>query len=125
MKQILQNLKSGTIELAEVPTPQLKEGYILVQSGTSLISAGTERMLVEFGKANLLEKANAGVFVEPENPDALAQAVIKLYSDPGLRQNLGHNGRKYIVRHLSRGQTAKEYTVILEKVVLEWRKKSN
>jgi len=47
MKQILQNLKTGNIELTEVPMPQLKEGHILVETQTSLISAGTERMLVE------------------------------------------------------------------------------
>jgi len=57
MKQVLQNLKTGTIELAEVPKPQLKEGHILVQSRTSLISAGTERMVVEFGKAGWIDKA--------------------------------------------------------------------
>ena len=50
MKQILQHLKTGTIELAEVPTPQLKEGHILVQSRISLLSIGTERMLVELIK---------------------------------------------------------------------------
>jgi hypothetical protein len=38
IKEILQHLKTVTIELAEVPTPQLKEGHILVQSRTSLIS---------------------------------------------------------------------------------------
>ena len=47
MKQILQNLKTGKIELAEVPAPHLKEGHILVESRTSLISAGTERMLMD------------------------------------------------------------------------------
>jgi len=50
MKELLQNLKTGTIELAEVPVPRPKEGHILVQSRTSLISAGTERMLVELVK---------------------------------------------------------------------------
>ena len=50
MKQLLQNLKTGTIELAEVPTPHLKEGHILIETRTSLISAGTERMLVELVK---------------------------------------------------------------------------
>ena len=54
MKQILQNLKSGTIELTEVPAPHLREGYILVETKTSLISAGTERMLTEFGSASLI-----------------------------------------------------------------------
>jgi len=55
MKQLLQNLKTGTIELAEVPAPHLKEGHVLIETRASLISAGTERMLLEFGKAKLTD----------------------------------------------------------------------
>lgn len=57
MKQIQQNPRTGKIELAEVPIPSLKEDHILIETSSSLISAGTERMLLEFGKANLLDKA--------------------------------------------------------------------
>lgn len=71
MKQNLQNLKTGNIELSEVPTPQLKEGHILVETQTSLISVGTERMLVEFGKANLLDKAR-------RQPQRMAEVVEEL-----------------------------------------------
>ena len=74
MKQLLQNLKTGTIELAEVPTSRLKEGHILVETRTSLISAGTERMLVEFGKANLLDKAR-------QQPEKVRQVLDKVRTD--------------------------------------------
>ena len=57
MKQILQNLKTGTTEVAEVPCPQVSGGQLLIRTTRSLISAGTERMLVDFGKANPIEKA--------------------------------------------------------------------
>lgn len=57
MKQILQNLPNGQMELAEVPCPQAKSGQLLIRTRASLVSAGTERMLVEFGKANLLDNA--------------------------------------------------------------------
>ena len=57
MRQILQNLSSGETELAEVPCPRVKAGHLLIRSTASLVSAGTERMLVEFGKANLIDKA--------------------------------------------------------------------
>ncbi len=57
MKQILQYLKTGEIELVEVPCPQVGRGQVLIQTKASLISAGTERMLVEFSKANLIRKA--------------------------------------------------------------------
>ena len=71
MKQLVQNLKTGTIELAEVPAPHLKEGHVLIETRTSLISAGTERMLLEFGKANLLDKAR-------QQHEAVSSQGIKL-----------------------------------------------
>jgi len=50
MKQILQNIKNGATEIAEVPCPAVGRGQVLISSTRSLISAGTERMLVDFGK---------------------------------------------------------------------------
>ena len=50
-------LGSGGTIVADVPEPSLKPGHLLVRSHVSLVSPGTERMLVEFGKANLLDKA--------------------------------------------------------------------
>lgn len=52
MKQILQHLNSGEMEVAEVPCPGAGPGRVLVGTSRSLISAGTERMLVEFSKGN-------------------------------------------------------------------------
>ena len=60
MKQVLQNLKTGATELADVPTPLCRPGRLLVATRRSLISAGTERTLVEFSQANLLTKAWGG-----------------------------------------------------------------
>ncbi|MCG8390493.1 MAG: hypothetical protein MJA30_33395, partial [Cytophagales bacterium] len=57
MKQILQSFKTGKTELVEVPTPKPGKGKVLIQTTNSLVSLGTERMLVEFGKASLVEKA--------------------------------------------------------------------
>ena len=59
MKQLLQNLNSGTTELVEEPMPRMRSGHILVETRASLISAGTERMLVEFGKAGYIAKAKS------------------------------------------------------------------
>jgi hypothetical protein len=50
MKQILQNLGKGTSEIVTVPTPRVTAGHLLIDTTVSLISAGTERMLVEFGR---------------------------------------------------------------------------
>ncbi|MFH1738572.1 MAG: hypothetical protein ABIH23_06155, partial [bacterium] len=57
MKQVLQHLQTGEMEIATVPCPQVGSGQVLIQTRASLISAGTERMLVEFSKANLIQKA--------------------------------------------------------------------
>lgn len=57
MKQILQSFKTGITELAELPSPKVKPGQILIQTTRSLVSLGTEKMLVEFGKASLIQKA--------------------------------------------------------------------
>ena len=57
MKQILQSLKDGMTELAEVPVPRCGPGMVLIGTTRTLVSAGTERMLVDFGKANLIDKA--------------------------------------------------------------------
>lgn len=74
MKQILQNLKSGLTEVSEVPSPFAKAGHILIQTRNSLLSAGTERMLVEFGQANLLQKARS-------QPDKVKQVFDKIRTD--------------------------------------------
>jgi len=74
MKQILQNLKTGKTELMEVPCPIVKPAYLLIKTAFSVISAGTERMLVEFGKANYLSKAK-------QQPDKVKQVLNKLKTD--------------------------------------------
>ena len=74
MKQILQNLKNGKTELVEVPWPAMKDGHLLIQTSVSLVSAGTERMLVDFGKAGYLQKAR-------QQPDKVKQVLDKIRTD--------------------------------------------
>lgn len=57
MKQILQNLSSGVTTIVDVPVPVLGRKQVMIRASKSLISIGTERMLVEFGRANLIDKA--------------------------------------------------------------------
>ena len=57
MKKIIQSLKTGAVELVEVPVPSISENEVLIQTSISLISSGTERMLLEFGRSNILAKA--------------------------------------------------------------------
>ena len=58
VKQILQDLRDGTTRLADVPAPSAVPGQLLIHASASLVSAGTERMLVEFGKAKGLALSN-------------------------------------------------------------------
>lgn len=74
MKQILQSLKNGTTALMDVPAPQLKSGHVLVRSHFSLISKGTEKMLLDFGKASLLEKAR-------QQPEKVRMVFDKIKTD--------------------------------------------
>jgi len=59
MKQILQNLATGESELVEAPVPQARQGKLLIETAVTLISTGTERMLVDFGKSGLVAKARS------------------------------------------------------------------
>jgi predicted dehydrogenase/threonine dehydrogenase-like Zn-dependent dehydrogenase len=67
MLQITQNLRTGVTNLQEVPAPMVRAGCVLIKTRRSLVSSGTERMLVEFGKANLLQK----VLKQPQRATAL------------------------------------------------------
>ena len=74
MKQILQSLKTGATEVADVPCPSVRGGQLLIRSTRTLVSVGTERMLVEFGKAGWLEKAR-------QQPDKVRMVMDKIKTD--------------------------------------------
>lgn len=77
MKQILQSLKTGTTEIAEIPCPSVKRGQLLIRTTQTLVSVGTERMLVEFGKAGWIDKAR-------QQPDKVRMVLDKIKTD-GLK----------------------------------------
>ncbi len=74
MKQILQNMGTGETSLVTAPAPRIKSGHLLISSSVSLISAGTERMLVDFGKSSLLDKAR-------KQPDKVKMVLEKIHTD--------------------------------------------
>lgn len=80
MRQILQSLKTGATEVADVPCPAPGRGQLLIRSARTLVSAGTERMLVDFGKAGLIGKAR-------QQPDKVRQVLDKIRTD-GLAPTL-------------------------------------
>jgi len=71
MLQILQNIKNGKTTLEDIPAPNLSKGSILIKTTDSLVSLGTERMLVEFSKSNIIQKAR-------QQPDRVKQAMEKI-----------------------------------------------
>ena len=74
MKQIIQKLDTGETSVAEVPSPSSKSNYAIIQSKKTLLSVGTERMLVNFGKSGLVKKALS-------QPDKVKMVVEKLQTD--------------------------------------------
>ena len=65
----------------------------------------------------VLKQANAGIFITPEDPAALANAVMQLANDPALRESLGRNGRQHVLQCFSRQHTAKEYLDLLQNLL--------
>ena len=78
MKQVLQNLSSGETIVIDGPAPMLSKKSLKIATTVSLISAGTERMLVDFGKSSYLDKAR-------QQPEKVKMVMDKL-STEGLMQ---------------------------------------
>lgn len=80
MKQILQDMAKGGTSIVEAPAPFVSQGQLLINTTCSLISAGTERMLVHFGKASYLQKAR-------QQPEKVKMVLEKIRTD-GLATTL-------------------------------------
>jgi hypothetical protein len=80
LKQVIQSLKTGVVDLLEAPAPQTVAGHLLIKTRKTLISAGTEKMLLEFGMSNLLSKAKK----QPEQ----VQRVFEKFLTDGLVQTV-------------------------------------
>src|SRR6266545_4098759 len=76
MKQLLQNTRNGKSTIEDVPIPTPREGQALVKTAASVVSAGTERMVVEFAEKSLVGKARS-------RPDLVKQVI-----DKGRREGL-------------------------------------
>lgn len=80
MKQILQLIKTGATEIADIPVQIVKRVQLFIKTTNTLLSAGTERMLVEFGKAVWLDKAC-------QQPDKVRMVLDKIKTD-GLQPTI-------------------------------------
>src|SRR4051794_28393215 len=80
MRQVVQNVKNGQLEIREVPPPALRPGGVLVRTAASIISPGTEKMVLELGKKSLIGKAR-------ERPD-LVREVISRARQHGIKKTV-------------------------------------
>lgn len=101
-------LRKG-IALYSVPS----KVYTIMASGRPVVAA------VDPGSDawELVEQAQCGLCIEPENPHALAEAIRALHADPALRQRLGRNGREHVVQHYTRQAVARQYHELLTSLV--------
>lgn len=74
MRQIVQHMGQGLTEIVEAPAPSLQTGSLIIASTVTLISAGTERMLVDFGRANMIDKAR-------QQPEKVKMVLAKVQTD--------------------------------------------
>lgn len=74
MKQLVESIGSGDLQLLDVPRPSPRDHHLVVDTRASVVSAGTERMLLEFGRANLLEKAR-------RQPERVREGLDKVRTD--------------------------------------------
>ena len=74
MKQVIQSARTGKLSLRDVPEPRVRSGHLLVASRASLISAGTERMVIDFARKSLAGKAK-------ERPDLVRKVIDKARRD--------------------------------------------
>jgi polar amino acid transport system substrate-binding protein len=80
MKQVVLSPRTGALDVADVPAPQVRRGTVLVRNAASAVSAGTERLVIELAGKSLIGKARA-------RPDLVREAINKVRRD-GLRTTL-------------------------------------
>jgi glycosyltransferase involved in cell wall biosynthesis len=73
--------------------------------------------------AEILERSNGALVVEPEDSQAMAEAVLFLYQNPQKRQELGSEGRNFVQKHYSRAVLAEQYLEVLREAVSVYRRR--
>jgi glycosyltransferase involved in cell wall biosynthesis len=99
-------LKKNDLFKTVIPTKLLE--YMACERPVIVAVDGQARQIVE--------ASGAGVFVAPENSEALARAILDLSKDSASREEMGSRGRQYIALNFSREQTARNYIAVLEEL---------
>lgn len=112
MPKIVASMDAAIIPLKKL---ELFEGALPSKMFETLSSQIPIIMAVKGEAERLINNAQAGIVVEPENAKEIAEAVIKLYNDKELRDDLGESGRKYVKEHYDRDTITRK----LEKILIE------
>jgi glycosyltransferase involved in cell wall biosynthesis len=101
----------ASVDVSIIP---LKRNYLFKGALPSklfeALGAGVPVLVALDGEAKeLIEKSRGGLLVEPENPEDMAQKILRLYQDADLCRRLGENGREYVRAHYNREEIAKRF----------------
>lgn len=115
MPEFVNGCDVGAAVLQNNPTfrtvyPNKVFDYMACEKPTLLAIDGVARKLV-------CDDAQAGVFAEPENPRALADAIILLRNDEATRRRMGRNGRRWVLENATREALASQYLAVIREVV--------
>ncbi|MFT5871836.1 MAG: glycosyltransferase involved in cell wall biosynthesis [Clostridium sp.] len=116
MPKIVASMDAAIIPLRKL---QLFEGALPSKMFETLCSEVPIIMAVKGEAERLINNAQGGIVVEPENSQEIAEAVIKLYKDKELREKLGENGRRYVKENYNRDTITRK----LEKILMELQEK--
>ncbi len=105
----------GSFDVALVPLKGLElfKGALPSKMFEAMAAAVPLLASIDGEARQLIEKAGAGLCIEPENPDAMADAILQFYKDPQLLQCLGRNGQRYVIEHFDREKIADRFERLL------------
>lgn len=109
-------------DVCAVPKTPLKSGYSPLKL-YEYMACGKPVVASNLPGFEILEQNNAGILVEPENPEELAKAIVRLLTNEELREQMGENGRRYVVENQSWEIMAKKVAEVCESAVSEYKNK--
>ena len=105
----------------DIKTPVIPSKILSIMAAGRPVLAS---MPLQGDAPKLIKKAQCGICVEPENPKALAEAILKLYHDRDLGDFYGQKGRQYAEEHFSRQACVAKYEALFEEAVIQHRSKA-
>jgi glycosyltransferase involved in cell wall biosynthesis len=105
----------GSFDIALVPLRRLElfKGALPSKMFEAMAAAVPIIVSIDGEARALVERARAGLFVEAEDPKAMAGAILELYRDRECLTTLGLNGRQYVIEHYDRQKIAERFERLL------------